>query len=830
LNLNKKVIGILLIATLAASCFVLFPTSASIQGIQVQTIGTMNSAGGHECHIIIDSNDYPHVIYSAIINDGLKHAFFNGKNWVTQVICLGGITGSDGAYCSIQLDSNGNPQVSYAEFDSTFHSRLKYAWWNGACWNSQTIDNIGGLFNSIALDSRGYPHISYYGNGLSYAYWNGSKWTVQIIDSRSSKYPSLQIDTSGNPHMSYYNTTSNSLEYATWTETGWKIETLEYGATFSSLVLDSGDNPHLCYTCDEGLKYAVWNGTAWNTQIVDTTGDPIASVGASCSLALDSKGNPHISYIDQYRGTILKYAFLNGSSWMIYGLTDQAHGGCSTSLAIDSHDNVHIIHGDYTSKIFQYLFFNPANLPPPPPILDPPPKIPPEQFTTPASAIGTPKIVDSYGTVGTYTSIALDKLGDPHIAYQDQSFGLKYAYCNGSTWQVKFADSIGFGYSGFHNSIALDKNGQPHISYSNLYPIDVGLKYICWNGLTWNRESVYSSTASFPSLSLDDKEYPHISYWDAAGDGDLKYAYFDGLSWHIQTADSSRLVGEFTSLALDAEGNPHISYYDILNQDLRYASWDGSSWHVQTVDSGGDVGFCTSLKLDNNGSAHISYLDNTNGLLKYAESTNSGWHIQVVDDLGISRVSLSRIIAYNQTSLALDSKGFPHISYFGPNKGNLKYAFWDGSTWVVQTADSTYNVGWCSSLALDSNDRAHISYYDGGKGDLRYIESNTSAGFTLPTPASTPTPSPTSTPKPADTFNLLPAPTPKPIPKPTNTPISQIKAGGQEENLTQNLSGSQNNLFGLDWVQIGILVFMGIVVAVVVVVAFRALGKRRSTK
>jgi hypothetical protein len=43
--------------------------------------------------------------------------------------------------------------------------------------------------------------------------------------------------------------------------------------------------------------------------------------------------------------------------------------------------------------------------------------------------------------------------------------------------------------------------------------------------------------------------------------------------------------------------------------------------------------------------------------------------------------------------------------------------------------------------------------------------------------------------------------------------------------------GSQNAiLFGLDWVQIAILVFMGIVVAVVVVVAFKTLSKKRNTK
>ena len=92
------------------------------------------------------------------------------------------------------------------------------------------------------------------------------------------------------------------------------------------------------------------------------------------------------------------------------------------------------------------------------------------------------------------------------------------------------------------------------------------------------------------------------------------------------------------------------------------------------------------------------------------------------------------------TSLAIDSDGFSHISYWDFTNRDLKYAEWTGSAWNIETIDSDGDVGSFTSVAVDNDDHAHISYYNATSGDLKYAtnaETNTPpiASFTVSPPS-----------------------------------------------------------------------------------------------
>jgi parallel beta-helix repeat protein len=150
---------------------------------------------------------------------------------------------------------------------------------------------------------------------------------------------------------------------------------------------------------------------------------------------------------------------------------------------------------------------------------------------------------------------------------------------------------------------------------------------------------------------------------------------------------------------------------DVVQFDGSWSTGGESGWSIETVDSIDWVGLYTSIALDDKGYPHISYHDDTEKDLKYARWTGSTWSIQTVDNVGD--------VGYF-TSIGLDDSYYPHISYYDITNYNLKYAKWTGSTWDIKTVDSSGKVGMFTSIILDSNEHPHISYYDNTNGDVKY--------------------------------------------------------------------------------------------------------------
>lgn len=214
-------------------------------------------------------------------------------------------------------------------------------------------------------------------------------------------------------------------------------------------------------------------------------------------------------------------------------------------------------------------------------------------------------------------------------------------------------------------------------------------------------------------LDLDSLQYPHISYYaHNSFRRDLRYAYFDGVSWVYDTVDVTGDVGKFSSLELDTVG-ANISYCG--NGDLKFAYWDGSGWNIEVVDSGNvSNDNYTSLALDlANGLRHISYQRDNHLMHAWWDGT---WHIETVDP--------GNWTGYD-SCIDLDptNNNYPCISYCD-GFANLLYVYWDGSIWNFETVD---NAPYYTSLIVDPSGVAHIAYKKVTSpvtGELKYARRN----------------------------------------------------------------------------------------------------------
>ncbi|RME36408.1 MAG: hypothetical protein D6794_08535 [Deltaproteobacteria bacterium] len=317
------------------------------------------------------------------------------------------------------------------------------------------------------------------------------------------------------------------------------------------------------------------------------------------TLVLDSQGYLHLGYF-QETSDMVWHAHNDSGEWLFDYVLGGVGNGIDVTLALDSKDNPHYgyrVKGKKLTPELKYVYWNGS------------------RWVT----------VRGYGSyvADTDISMALDPEDHPHFSYLDgYSYTVMYAtYTPQKGWEFQTVDNGNAGCRAF--PIAVDSGGIPHLAYQSEKG---GLRYATLQEGVWQRVDVDPAAGAgvYSDLTIAPDGSVHIAYYNA-NEGSLQYAYQgeDG-AWQIETVDSGGDAGQFPSIKVDANGEVYIAYYDAVQTALKFAHRRQGQWSVETVDNQGNVGRYASLVVDPHGTVYIAYLDRDREDSKLAQGFRVG--------------------------------------------------------------------------------------------------------------------------------------------------------------------------------------------------------------
>ncbi|HEV8421550.1 MAG TPA: hypothetical protein VGR13_09370 [Actinomycetota bacterium] len=341
--------------------------------------------------------------------------------------------------------------------------------------------------------------------------------------------------------------------------------------------------------------------------------------------------------------------------------------------------------------------------------------------------------IDTAGSVGTFSSIAIGSDGLPVVSYRDDvsNLDLKVAHCgnvscsSGNT--LIPLDTVGD--VGEWTSIAIGVDGLPVTGYYDRTNGNLKVAH-CGNASCSSGNSVFAvdtggNVGLYTSIAIGTDRLPVVSYYDASN-ADLKVAHCGNRECAsgntLMVIDSSGNVGTFSSIAIGSDGLPVISYFDASNGVLKVAHCGNDSCSsgnvIAAVDTDGVVGESTSITIGVDGLPVVSYYDENNMDLKVAHCGNRACSTANT----LTRVDRAGSVGVS-TSIAIGVDGLPVIGYRDDTNGDLKFAHCGNRACSSGNSpialDTAGNVGFQPAVAIGVDGFPVMAYYDLTNGDLK---------------------------------------------------------------------------------------------------------------
>ena len=292
-----------------------FRPAASERWFTISVLESTHSIQNIFPRVAVDGNGQPHL---CVAMGELKYITLRNQKWSMQDIDPG--SGTLSYHCSIALGADGSPHLSwYHEFlpGGKQFTHLRYADLENGVWVVRSVDGgISGKWNSLVLDSKGFPHLSYSqwisGGDLRYAEWDGKGWVVSEVDSTHKASDGVGYDNSlalgadGSPHISFLDIAN--VKYAHQKDGKWVVENVarissgyDYYGGSTTLLLDKQGSPHIIFGDLGCVKHVFLSGDKWRTEVIVSGG---VQQYSNVDAAIGADDTLYVSYPDPEDGFV----------------------------------------------------------------------------------------------------------------------------------------------------------------------------------------------------------------------------------------------------------------------------------------------------------------------------------------------------------------------------------------------------------------------------------------------------------------------------------------------------------------------------------------------
>lgn len=612
----------------------------------------------------------PHVAYGS---DHLYHAWYDGANWVIEMVDSSPMVGTN---ASIAVDSVGHVYISYYDAGN---KDLKFAtnWYNG--WQASTIASTGDIGSKSYIFA--YWDYDLDAPELNLGYLDATNHSVMLMD--------LGFETNGY-----------------WRSLG-KISGDLNVSNFAMTM--HGVGQHISIAAAGNIYY--WTSSNWSNLESVAVGKSITAI------AVDGSGTPYIPILE-YDEFNLKYlTYLNyreASGWvgvdypnLIYYFDDPVPETFSISynptenkiflaMQLKDTDNSHhkLIVFKGLKGISETYVYSTAQL----------------------FIYG-----DLFAAVAVPGYTTYPKAGVVYLS----AGNLKYEYLPPSpaaeNWQESIINVDFSNDTGNCAVVKADNSGKLHLMY---YRSDTGaLLYRFSTPTGWSSQYTIVDTSTVPD------EWAHCSLYsrpsmDLLSDGSPVFSYVNSADQLIYAKWSCGRVCGFshevldtgvtegsTAVAIGSADNPNVLYHKSSHLKFAYKSSPGAlTWSYTAVIDSLDTYFPLSMETDQNGKLHAAFVDMMYDHPRYARFGFGGEYWSNISLLEPTDYTFKAVnIAVNPVS------NFPQVAFIVSNLPDdplVVRAYSTALDWNSRTTiDSSPDLLSAPSFTIDSAGSQLFAYY-----------------------------------------------------------------------------------------------------------------------